>query len=196
MHPTYASGRRQHLTNKTGRKPCPTDKTGRKPCPTDKTGRKPCPTNKTGRKLCPTNKTGRKPCPTNKTGRKPRKQTLVKNDDRYTVKCKHCDTVRSVNKAPAVLNCKGGCKKNYVHDLELGSNKHWEVIAEADDRDKQQENVIESDDGDGNFEFEMDISSLCLLLSRHTKDPLHQVLSSVPVGSLHPFFHKPHAFFC
>ena len=92
-----------------------------------------------------------------------------------------------------MLYCKGGCKKNYVHDLELGSNKHWEVIAEADDRDKQQENVIESDDGDGNFEFEMDISSLCLLLSRHTKDPLHQVLASVPIGSLHPFFRKPHS---
>ena len=48
------------------------------------------------------------------------------------VKCNRCDTVRSVNKAPAVLNCKGSLKKK----LEHGSNKHWEVIAEADDHDE------------------------------------------------------------
>ena len=48
---------------------------------------------------------GRKRHLTNETGRKQQKQTLVKNDDRYTVKCKHCDTVRSVDKAPVVLYC-------------------------------------------------------------------------------------------
>ena len=63
------------------------------------------------------------------------------------VKCNRCDTVRSVNKAPAVLNCKGSLKKK----LEHGSNKHWEVIAEADDHDEQQENGTESDDSDDDF---------------------------------------------
>ena len=82
----------------------------------------------------------------------------MNKDDLYTVKCKHCQTVRSVNNAPAILYCTGGCKKLYRCNLELGSNKHWEVRAEADDRDEQQENGTESDEGDDDFEFEMDIS--------------------------------------
>jgi hypothetical protein len=98
VQPCYFSGRTMHLTYESGRKPHLTEKTGRKPHPT------------------------------NKTGRKPQKQTLVKKDDKYTVKCEHCDTVRSVNKAPAMLYCKGGCKKSYGCNLELGSNKNWEVI--------------------------------------------------------------------
>jgi hypothetical protein len=105
VQPCYFSGRTMHLTYESGRKPHLTEKTGRKPHPTKKTGRK--------------------PHPTNKTGRKPQKQTLVKKDDKYTVKCEHCDTVRSVNKAPAMLYCKGGCKKSYGCNLELGSNEHW-----------------------------------------------------------------------
>ena len=93
-------------------------------------------------------------------GRKQHVTSLVNNVDKYTVKCKHCDTVRSVDKAPVVLYCQGDCKKNYVCDFELGSNKHWEVIKphnvygrdenedpdEADDRDEQQENGTESDE--------------------------------------------------
>ena len=71
---------------------------------------------------------GRKRHLTDKTGRKPQKQTLVNIDDLYTIKCRHCDTVRSVNNAPAKVYCKGGCKKEYICNLELGSNKHWEVI--------------------------------------------------------------------
>jgi len=168
MHPTYASGRRrhliygngrrQHLTEKTGRKLHLTYGNGRRLHLTEKTGRRQHLTYGNGRRQHPTNKTGRRPHPTKKTGRKPYKQTLVKKDDKYSVKCEHCDTVRSVNKAPVKLYCKGDCKKNYVCNLELGSNEHWEVIAEADDREEQQENGIESDDGDGDFEFEMDIS--------------------------------------
>ena len=60
---------------------------------------------------------------------KPRINLITVNiDDLYTVKCRHCDTVRSVNKAPANLRCNGGCKKPYRCNLELGSNEHWEVI--------------------------------------------------------------------
>ena len=58
VEPCYFSGRTMHLTYESGRKPQHTKKTGRKPHPT------------------------------NKTGRKPQKQTLVKKDDKYTVKCK------------------------------------------------------------------------------------------------------------
>ena len=66
---------------------------------------------------------------TYKTGGKPRINLITVNiDDLYTVKCRHCDTVRSVNKAPANLRCNGGCKKPYRCNLELGSNEHWEVI--------------------------------------------------------------------
>jgi hypothetical protein len=71
---------------------------------------------------------GRKLPLTDKTGRKPHPRTLVNIDDLYTVKCRHCDTVRSVNNAPAMLYCNGGCKKTYACNLELGSNKNWEVI--------------------------------------------------------------------
>ena len=72
---------------------------------------------------------GRKRHLTKKTGRKPHKErTSVNIDDLYTVKCRHCDTVRSVNNAPGSLYCMGGCKKIYGCNLELGSNKHWEVI--------------------------------------------------------------------
>ena len=90
-----------------------------------------------GRTMHSTYVSGRKQHLTDETGRKPHPRTLVNKDDLYTVKCKHCDTVRSVNKAPAMLYCAGGCKKQYCCNLELGSNKHWEVIAEADDPSKQ-----------------------------------------------------------
>jgi hypothetical protein len=81
-----------------------------------------------GRKRHLTYKTGGKQHLTDKTGRKPHPRTLVNIDDLYTVKCRHCDTVRSVNNAPAMLYCNGGCKKTYACNLELGSNKNWEVI--------------------------------------------------------------------
>jgi hypothetical protein len=71
---------------------------------------------------------GRKRHLTDKTGRKPDQRTLVNIDDLYTVKCRHCDTVRSINNAPTTLHCSGVCKKTYRCNLELGSNKHWEVI--------------------------------------------------------------------
>jgi hypothetical protein len=71
---------------------------------------------------------GRKRHLTYKTGGKPHPRTLVNIDDLYTVKCRHCDTVRSINNAPGSLYCNGGCKKTYRCNLKLGSNKNWEVI--------------------------------------------------------------------
>ena len=81
-----------------------------------------------GRKRHLTYKTGGKQHLTDKTGRKPHPRTLVNIDDLYTVKCRHCDTVRSINNAPTFLHCNGGCKKSYRCNLKLGSNKNWEVI--------------------------------------------------------------------
>ena len=105
------NGRKRHLTYKTGGKQ-----------------HKPHSTYASGRKQSLTDKTGRKQHLTDKTGRKPHPRTLVNIDDLYTVKCRHCDTVRSINNAPTTLHCSGGCKKTYRCNLELGSNKHWEVI--------------------------------------------------------------------
>jgi hypothetical protein len=125
------NGRKRHLTNETGRKQHLTEKTGRKRHLTYKTGgkqHKPHSTYASGRKQSLTDKTGRKQHLTDKTGRKPHPRTLVNIDDLYTVKCRHCDTVRSINNAPTTLHCNGGCKKTYRCNLELGSNKHWEVI--------------------------------------------------------------------
>jgi len=131
MHATYTGGKKPHATLENGRKPHATANytSGRKMHATYTSERKPhaTATYTSGRKMHPTYTSGRKPHATLENGRK-RSQPLVNDNDPYIVQCKHCCTVRSVSNAPKILMCKGVCKKSYMCNLELKSNKHWKVI--------------------------------------------------------------------